>query len=296
MLDLVERYTEPGRLRDRLLRHWFRGKILKRLTGKKFLGYPDEYRGRLIDVVGPLAQRRFGPGVDGGLSFPNRIRAALLRADRRADLVTFAQFEVDLSCRAVVTSARWSRGGGLYLTVDVSITRDGDDALVFEPGTRALTSLPVAMDGLPTGLLEAGRELQNDRVELVWRDKAAGLERRVANLHPKSLNSLRIAIDPLKVFRPDDEARGAKLFVTVRRAGWTFDVPLTADAATLAAAGRSPLLAGRTCTPVAGRGGAVETAQAVARWPTQGSGRARSASGAKRIAQEVTGCRVSAAA
>lgn len=264
VLDLVERYTEPGRLRDRLLRHWFRGKILKRLTGKKMLGYPDDYRQRLIGVVGPLAQRRFGPGVDGGLSFPNRIRAALLRADRRADLVTFARFEVEMQCRAVVTSAQWSRGGGLYLTVDVSVTRDGQDALVFEPGTGILTSLPVAMDGLPTGLLEAGRELKNDQVALVLRDKAAGVERRIATLHPRALGTVRLAIDPLKVFGPDDESRGAKLFVTVRRAGWTFDVPLTADAATLAAAGRSPLLAGRTCTPVAGPSGAVELRR---EWP-----------------------------
>lgn len=273
VLDLVERYTEPGRLRDRLLRHWFRGKILKRLTGKKMLGYPDDYRERLLDVVGPLAQRRFGPGVDGGLSFPNRIRAALLRANRRADLLTFARFETEMTCRAVVTSARWSRGGGLYLTVDVSVTRDGADALVFEPGTRILTSLPVAMDGLPTGLLEAGRELKNDQVGLVLRDKGAGLERRIASVRPRDQHATSLAIDPLKVFGRDDESRGAKLVVTVRRAGWTFDVPLTADAATLAAAGPSPLLAGRRCTLVAGRSGAVELRR---EWP---GGRVRDLAG-----------------
>lgn len=258
VLDLVERYTEPGRLRDRLLRHWFRGKILKRVSGKQFARYPDEYRERLLDVVIPLARRRFGPGVDGGLGFPNRIRAALLRADRRADLLTFARFEAELICRAVVTSARWSRGGGLYLTVDVSITRDGQDALVFEPGTGVMTSLPIAMDALPTGLLEATREMSNDRVELVWRDDSTATERSIASVQPRTLAPITLAIDPLKVFPPDDDSRGVALFVTVRRAGWTFDVPLRADAATLAAAGRSPLLAGRTCAPVAGRGGAVE--------------------------------------
>ncbi len=264
VLDLVERYTEPGRLRDRLLRHWFRGKVLKRLSGKKFAGYPEEYRQRLLDVVTPLAQQRFGPGVDGGLAFPNRIRAALLRADRRDDLLSFARFEAEMECRAVVTSAQWSRGGGLYLTVDVSITRDGQDALVFEPDTGVLTSLPIAMDGLPTGLLEARGELRNDRVALAWRDKAAGIDRPIASAEPRSLAKVSLAIDPLKVFAPDDDSRGAKLFVSVRRAGWTFDVPLRADAATLAAAGRSPLLAGRTCTPVAGRGGAVELRR---QWP-----------------------------
>ncbi len=47
-------------LRDRLLRHWFRGKILKRIAGRRMVKYPDEYRDRLLDVVVPLTQRRFG--------------------------------------------------------------------------------------------------------------------------------------------------------------------------------------------------------------------------------------------
>lgn len=264
VLDLVERYTEPGRLRDRLLRHWFRGKVLKRLTGRQMVRYPDDYRERLLDVVAPLAERRFGPGVDAGLSFPNRIRAALLRADRRADLLTYARFEDEMVCRATVTSARWSRGGGLHLTLAVSITHDGRDALVFEPGTGMLTSLPLAVDGLPTALLEAKKELQNDRVGLVLRDPAAGVERHISGTHPRKLDAVKVALDPLKVFDRDDRSTGAPLFVAVRRAGWTFDVPLTADAATLAAAGRSPLLAGRTCTPVVGPDGGVELRR---QWP-----------------------------
>lgn len=264
VLDLVEEYTAPGRLRDRLLRHWFRGKILKRLAGKRLVAYPAEYRDRLLDVVTPLAQRRFGPGVDGGLAFPQRIRAALLRSNRRDDLLEFARFEAAMSCRAAVAEAHWSRGGGLYLTISVAVTRDGAEALVFEPGSGRLTSLPFSTAELPSDLLLARRELENDQIELFLRDTSNGDERRIAASSLQDRSSVTIAIDPLRVFGPSDETRGARLVVKVRRAGWTFDVPLKSDAATLAGAGHSPLLAGRTCTPVATRGGVVELRRV---WP-----------------------------
>lgn len=289
VLDLVEAHTEPGRLRDRLLRHWFRGKILKRVAGRRLVKYPDEYRDRLLDVVTPLVQKRFGPGVDAGLGLPHRVRAALLRADRRDDLLRLAEFETGLTCRAVVTSARWSRGGGLHLTLRITITRDGEDALVFEssPSTSTapsasttpsgsgatstvpsgsgakkstrLTSLPLSStEGLPADLLIADRELRNDRVDLALREAATGEERSLAGRRPGRLDAVGIAIDPLKVFGPDDESHGGPLTVKVRRAGWTFEVPLEASSAVLDRVGRSPILAGRPCTLSATRGGAVE--------------------------------------
>ncbi len=133
VLDVVEAHTEPGRLRDRLLRHWYRGKILKRLSAKQMSRYPADYRERFLDVVQPLVERRFGPGVDAGLAFPHRVRSALLRADRRDDLLRLAQFETQVECRPDVVSARWTRGGGLALTVRVHLVHDGEEALVFSP-------------------------------------------------------------------------------------------------------------------------------------------------------------------
>ncbi|MCR2794195.1 glycosyltransferase family 2 protein [Microbacterium sp. zg.Y625] len=138
VLDLVDEHTEPGPLRDTLLRHWYRGKILARLEGKRVVRYPAEYRKRFLDVVTPIAQQRFGPGVADGLSFPLRVRSALLRAGRREDLSRFAEFEAGIVCRAEVASARWSRGGRLALTVRVRFLRegregeDGEGGLVFE--------------------------------------------------------------------------------------------------------------------------------------------------------------------
>ena len=283
VLDLVEANTEPGKLRDRLLRHWFRGKILKRLSGRQMVRYPDDYRDRLLDVVTPLVQKKFGPGVDAGLGFPHRIRAALLRAERRDDLLAFARFETEIACRAVVTEARWSRGGGLHLTLRVTLTRDGHDAFVFESTVEApktvgtegavagskkvtrLISLPVsAIGGLPENLLVADRELRNDRVDLFLTDGETGAELRIGGRHPRTLDAARVSIDPVKVFGPNDESRGGALTVKVRRAGWTFETPLEATPAVLARAGRSPLLAGRTCTLVAADDGTVELRR---EWP-----------------------------
>jgi glycosyltransferase involved in cell wall biosynthesis len=303
VLDIVEAHTEPGRLRDRLLRHWFRGKILKRIAGRRMVKYPDEYRDRLLDVVVPLTRRRFGPGVDAGLGVANRIRAALLRADRRDDLVRLAEFETGLECRATVTAAHWSRGGGLHLTVRVDITQDGKDALVFEtsrsdapaPGARnvgvsdvgesiagrgsaatkprgakkttRLTSLPLSsVEGLPANLLVVDRELRNDRVDLVLRD-GPGTERVLSGRRPRDLSAVAVSIDPVRSFERTDDSRGGPLSVKVRRAGWTFDVPLEADPAVLARVGRSPILAGRTCTLAVGEGGTVELHR---EWPGGG--------------------------
>lgn len=64
VLDVVEQHTEPGDFRDGLLRHWLRNKILRRLTGRRMLRYPDAYRDRLVGVVTPIVERRFGAGVD----------------------------------------------------------------------------------------------------------------------------------------------------------------------------------------------------------------------------------------
>lgn len=297
VLDVVETNTEPGKLRDRLLRHWFRGKVLKRLAGRQMVRYPDDYRERLLDVVTPLVRKYFGPGVDAGLGFPHRVRAALLRADRRDDLLRLAEFEADITCRAVVTAARWSRGGGLHLTLRITLARDGKDAFVFESslpapnateptGTDAssagasraksrdskkitrLTSLPVStLEGLPANLLVVDRELRNDRVDVFLRDAATGAERRLGGRRLVNLDATRVSIDPLKVFGPNDESRGGSLAVKVRRAGWTFEAPLEAAPAVLARAGRSPLLAGRTCTLAVAEGESVELHR---QWPGGG--------------------------
>jgi len=254
VLDLVEANTEPGELRDELLRHWFRGKVLKRVSGRQMVGYPDDYRDRLLDTIVPLVQRRFGSAIDAALDPPNRLRATLLRADRRVDLLGLARVEAETTCRAEVTSAAWSRGGGLHLTVRITVSREGDSALPDE--------LSVVAD----------HDRRDDRVDLVLDDSSGG-GRRIAHRRTGDLAAVRLSVDPLKTFDRGDPSRGGVLGVRVRHAGWSFEAPLESSPAILAGADRSPLLAGRTCTLAVVDPGVVRLRR---EWP---SGRAKDVAG-----------------
>lgn len=273
VLDLVEDNTEPGELRDTLLRHWYRSKILKRLDGKRMVRYPEDYRTRFLDVVTPIAQARFGPGVEDGLPFPLRIRSALLRADRREDLLRFAEFEAELECRAELTSARWTRNGKLELTVRARIVRDEEDALIFDlPESPASDPAlardptpsvwrppePLGHDALPRSILDASRDLRGNRFELLLRDEADHTERSISGRAPHSWLLATVPVDPLHVFSSGDSSHGGQLVARVRHAGWTFETALHADQATLDAVGPSPVLAGRKCELVLRSDGTLE--------------------------------------
>ncbi len=266
VLDLVEAHTEPGAVRDRLLRHWYRGKILKRLDARRMVRYPAAYRERFLDTVIPLAQARFGASVEDGLSFPLRVRSALLRAGRREDLLRLAQFESALECRAEVVSARWERSGRLRLEVEVEVGHAEEDALVFEARTapggsegrdaapsrgakRSIWRPPASLghDLLPERALDATRDLRSDGVALLVRDDTDDVERSAGQRRGRGSLRARAVLDPLSVFGPGDPSRGGPIVARVRHAGWTFDTALRADPAVLRDIGRSPVLAGRRC-------------------------------------------------
>lgn len=266
VLDLVESHTDPGTLRDTLLRHWYRSKILKRLDGSRMVRYPDDYRARFLNVVTPIAQERFGPAVEDGLPFPLRIRSALLRAERHDVLLRLAEFEAELECRAEVTSMHWARSGKLGLTVNVRIVRDGEEALAFDsresPTAFAPNAAPddlrssvwrppkrIGLDVLPQGALDASRDLRSDRVELFLRD-GANAERRIPGRAARELTPARLTLDPLHTFSRRDSSVGGQIVARVHHAGWTFETPLRADQVTLDALPRSPVLAGRKCALV----------------------------------------------
>jgi glycosyltransferase involved in cell wall biosynthesis len=263
VLDLVEAHTEPGPLRDTLLRHWYRSKILKRMDSRRMLRYPNDYRARFLDVVVPIARRRFGPGVEEGLPFPLRIRSALLRTGRRDALLRLAQFESTLHCRATVTSARWTPGGRLALTVDVQIMGSDDEGLVFDAGMWRPPA-ELGIDDLPGATMNAQRDLRRDRVTLVLQETDAA-ERRIpgrASRRPSA--PAKLLLDPLAAFPRDDPSTGGRLVARVRRAGWTFDAPLTAEQAVVDAAGRSPVTAGRRIALVRRADGALTLER---QWP-----------------------------
>lgn len=288
VLDLVEANTEPGRQRDTLLRHWYRGKILNRLEGRRFVRYPPEYREEFLDVVTPISRARFGPGVDAGLAFPLRVRSALLREDRREDLLRFAEFEAGIGCRAEITAAKWTPRGALRLDVRVRFDAGPGEAPVFGPatardavaaggaeatmsgaqGSDAVAATPrgavwhppagLGADFLPVETRDAARDLKRDRVDLVLRDEAEGQEYAIPGTGRLTAGRARVTIDPISIFTRRDRTRGGSLVADVRHAGWSFRTPLRAEPGVLAALRRPPFLAGSLWRLTEGPDGTVE--------------------------------------
>lgn len=246
VLELVEANTQPGELRDTLLRHWYRGKVLARIAGQRLLNYPDEYRTRLLDVVTPLAQRWFGPAVEVGLAYPARVRSSLLRAGRPEDLVRLAEFEVGLGASAEVTSARWTRGGSLQLSLVVQV-ENGDLA------ADLLTALPDAA-------------APRDQLDLLLADSPGAphsphsprAPRRIARRAMANPASLRVVVAPIRAFARGSESVGGPLSVRLRHRGWAITAALTASAAAIDSIGPSPLLAGHRSRLVLRPDGSVE--------------------------------------
>ncbi|MFE0511424.1 glycosyltransferase family 2 protein [Streptomyces sp. NPDC058964] len=172
-LDVVERYTEPGPLRDGLLRRWLRVEMVERMSGRRLLAMPDDYRRELFREMHGVVLERFGPGVAPGLRPGQRIVAALIRDDRYDDLVAYARWEAGVGPGADPTGVDWRDG-----TLRVSFTaefRSGEQPLTFPadgPGTPA--------DTAPRDLDEAAAWLGADAVDgfeqatadLILRDRA----------------------------------------------------------------------------------------------------------------------------
>lgn len=265
VLDLVEDNTGPGAVRDTLLRHWYRGKILERLSGQRIARYPADYRDRFLDVVIPLVQAHFGPGVERGLSLPLRVRSALLRAGRRDDLLRFAEFEAALKADVRVTRARWTRGGMLELVIEADVVAGDGAPLAFDAASSTWRPpAELGIDDLPAETLDASRALSRDRVDVILRDKPNRIDRRVPGKRAGDGRVSRVVVDPLRVFARGESSAGGRLFATVHHADFTVKARLRADASALAALGRSPLLAGRRCELVRRDDGTLELRR---EWP-----------------------------
>ncbi|MFJ5262256.1 glycosyltransferase family 2 protein [Streptomyces sp. NPDC088387] len=124
-LDVVERYTEPGPLRDRLFRRWLRNEMVERLRGRRLLGAPEDFRKDLFDQIHQVVTERFGPGVAAELQPTQRFVAALAAADRYDDVVAFAEWEAGVALKAVPEQVTW-RDGALRIAVTAEYTLHGE--------------------------------------------------------------------------------------------------------------------------------------------------------------------------
>jgi poly(ribitol-phosphate) beta-N-acetylglucosaminyltransferase len=268
VLDIVEENVEPGPDRDALLQHWYRGKVLKRLAGRNLLRYTDEYRTELLDVVRPFVLKRFGPEVDRYLAFPQRIRSALLRADRVDGLQSLAEIESELKASAQVTSIGWDENGRLRLEIEAKAFFEDGSELVFEPspaaagaesGWRWRPPRSFAPEVVTDELLEAGPDLAASRLEVFARARHDGsdyvqpVEDPAPQEGPGALRTT-IVLDPRTARAGRAVTKDTDLVAQVTYAGWNFGTSVRIDPELLAAADLPERIIGRRAFTVGTRG------------------------------------------
>ena len=174
VLDLVEEHTEPGELRERLMAHWYRGKMLGRVGGTWFVNRPEAVRRAFFAEVDALAAERFGPWVDRWLPANMRVRSSLLRRRDYSALAALASWEADLHVDVAVEASR--RPSSLSFTA--RLLDGADRPLLFSRrGDRVLWTPPAALrDALPEDVLDMTDALGNATASLSVRSVSDGTE------------------------------------------------------------------------------------------------------------------------
>ena len=192
VLDLVLEHTEPGPFRDRLLTHWYRGKMLQRVGGGKFTRRDEAHNRQLVETIQELALERYDAGVHERLAFNLRVRSALLRDGRYEDLMRLARFEAGL--RAPLKVRVHGRRPVLELTASLR-------GLVFEAaGERLHWRPPEPLPGVDLDMTEA---IGSSHVQVFLHSLRDGAEyvlpgETVVDLDPagRAILTTRVEIDP----------------------------------------------------------------------------------------------------
>lgn len=146
VLDVVDRYTEPGPARDGFYRRFVRTEMLGRLGGRKLIAAPDEHRREVVQEVRALLRERVPLTVDAGLGAALRVRAELARAGREADLVRLAGEVSELTLDVRLRGVRVLPGPAYGLDVVAGLRYRGEP-LALQPGTGGRWLLPRALVG-----------------------------------------------------------------------------------------------------------------------------------------------------
>jgi glycosyltransferase involved in cell wall biosynthesis len=146
VLDVVHRNTEPGDLRNKLLRRFYRGEMLSRLSEPAILKWSDGLRRELFDTVRELAHDCFPDEVPEGLPVALRVRARLLQDGRLDDLVEFARRCAALRGTASLDRLEW-RDGRLVIGLTTRLENDGAPLSVIEVDGRQVLD-PALTDGI----------------------------------------------------------------------------------------------------------------------------------------------------
>jgi poly(ribitol-phosphate) beta-N-acetylglucosaminyltransferase len=240
VLDIVEHHTEPGPLRDKLLSHWYRGKMLGRVGGVPFLNRNPDYNRLLYEEIRRLALERYGPSVEEWLPFNLRPRSRLLRGSSYESLETLASFEAGLRADNQVHRLDWGERT-LALRFEAALVGEPESLEFARRGSRMVWVPPESLrgelsemdldvtDDLPKANVDLMLRARRDRSEFVVKARSALLMLRAG----ADSDAKRPALNAAAEIDVTEAAAGARLprgqwgvHAIVNVAGWNAIAPV----------------------------------------------------------------------
>ncbi|MEW2405256.1 glycosyltransferase family 2 protein [Streptomyces griseoviridis] len=260
-LDVVERYTEPGPLRDGLFRRWLRVEMVERLRGRRFLGLPEDYRRKLFEEIHAVVVERFGPGVAAGLPAVQQVVAGFAAADRYDDTVAFAEWEAGIGLAAAPGRLDWREG---LLSVDFTAEFTAAGTPLVLSGAGAPPDGPPA--DVPAAVARVGADavarFATATADLLLRERSSGAQyfqpvevtREIVPVEESG--QVRLVLRATANVDPATAAGGGPLrgglwdlYARVRLGGWTKECPIGPGPRKARAATRAAVTAGRVVLP-----------------------------------------------
>jgi glycosyltransferase involved in cell wall biosynthesis len=175
VIDHLIAHTEPGELRDELLRRPYRVEMLGRLGDPSVTRYKPEYLAQLVREIHKLADDYMTPSVLAGLRALLRVRAALLHADDIRGLVELGTATAGIRATGRVNDAGWE-GDALRLSLKAELrTKGGGPLLVTRAGDRLLFDPRIAL-GFPADPVDITDEVQSYSAEVVVHNRDAHID------------------------------------------------------------------------------------------------------------------------
>jgi glycosyltransferase involved in cell wall biosynthesis len=131
-LDVIDRLTEPGELRNRLLVRPYGGELVGKLAEKRVHKWGDELRQRIIDKIRPLMLERFPTEIADRLAIARRAHAHAILDDEIDRLIAVADHTAAPTARAELTEIAWA-GDRWHGRVEIELEHDDGTPIVVTP-------------------------------------------------------------------------------------------------------------------------------------------------------------------
>lgn len=173
ILDVVEAATEPGELRDRLMRRFYKGEMLWRMG--RVRRYNENFRNKTYAEVRKLAITRFPRAVHDGLPASLRVRSQLVLDDRLDGLMSLADAYAEVRAAGTLNGVHWS-DGALLVSFCVGMTYRDEPLRLIRRAGRVYLDPAITGPAVPEAARDATDDLPEARVDVLVRERDSGVE------------------------------------------------------------------------------------------------------------------------